>query len=120
MSKNNVITPVCAKWRVPSDAARNVDQLSFTSRDAKGIMRWWDVTPPKTDYWGPHEALGRAYAYEFLDLVHSSDKPKKLYKHTFGFIASEIVRRGHTTSEGLYFGFFEVISEYLVTGKVVR
>lgn len=99
-------------------ATSDVDNLSFTSRDPEGRIRWWDVTPPKTDYWHVHEMLGRAYAFEFIDLIQEKDK--KLSKHTFGFIASEIVRQGRTMNDGLYFGFFCAISEYLIEGRVSR
>lgn len=108
------------KYLPSSSAARNVGELSFTSRDHEGRICWWDVTPPKTDYWHVHEMLGRAYAFELLDLIHNSGKDKELHKHAFGSIASEIVRRGHTMNDGLYYGFFGAISEYLITGEVDR
>ncbi len=114
------LTPVRAKWVVSSSAASNVDELYFTSRDAEGRICWWDVTPPKTNRWHVHAALGRAFAIDLLDLIHNGEKTEALYKHTFGFIASEIVRCGSTMDTGLYDGFFCTISEYLITGKVAK
>jgi hypothetical protein len=98
---------------------RGADSLSFTSREPIGRIRWWDVTPPKTDYWHAHEMLGRAYALELLDLIQ--DENREISDHIFGHIATSIVRQGRTIeNDGLYIGFFHAISEYLVTGKVKR
>ena len=111
-----MLETACAEWHVPSIARRTVDGLSFTSRDPDGGICWWDVTPPKTDYWHAHEMLGRAHALELIDLMGDCE----LDEHTFASIATEIVRRGHTMNEGLYYGFFCAISEYLITGEVDR
>lgn len=107
------------RWYVPEGAPCTVDDLNFTSRDPQGRIIWWDVTPPKTDYWHAHEMLGRAYAFELLDLIHNH-KAAKLTPHTFGFIACDIARRGAAMPDGLYSGFFAAISEFLLTGEVDR
>ncbi len=107
------------KWYVPSQAATKAQDLNFTGKDEQGRMTWWDVTPPKTDYCHPHHALGKAYAFEFLDLIHNPDAEKS--EHMFSFIACEIVRkRLSMPNESLYAGFFDVISQYLITGEVGR
>ncbi len=33
---------------------KTVDDLSFTSRDKIGRIRWFDVIPPQTNYWPFH------------------------------------------------------------------
>lgn len=63
--------------------------------------------------------LGRAYAFELLDLIHNK-QAQDIHPHTFSFITSDIVRRGFALPDGLYSGFFAAISEYLVTGEVDR
>lgn len=102
------------KWRVSPTAAKTVDDLNFTARDAAGRILWWDVTPPKTDYYHVHEMLGRAYAVELLDLIHSQE----ISKHTLCFIVSDMVRK--QTHGGLRDGFIGAISEFLITGNVDR
>src|SRR6266705_3577058 len=63
-------------WLVPkSGSPQSAEDLSFTSRDERGI-NWWNVTPQKTDYWHAHEMLGRAYAFELLDLIHRPSKER--------------------------------------------
>lgn len=114
-----IISKKSRRWSVPDGAPCCVDDLNFTSRNPQGRLNWWDVTPPKTDYWHAHEMLGRAYAFELLDLIHNH-KAAKLTPHTFGFIACDIARRGGAMPDGLYSGFFAAISEYLVTGEVDR
>lgn len=106
-------------WYVSSFAAKTVDELNFTSRDANGRINWWDVTPPKTDYYHAHEMLGRAYAFELLDLIHN-DRAEPVSPQILSYIASEIIRHGAAMPDGLCSGFFGAISEYLVTGKVDR
>jgi hypothetical protein len=97
-----------------------VDDLSFTSRDPQGRIRWWDIEYPKTTYWPVHEMLGRAYALELLDLIQNAKEVgKPLYKHDFGFIAAEIARQNPPTG-GVLTGFFNTISEALITGEVER
>lgn len=100
----------------------DVDSLTFTSRDSKGLIRWWDVTAPKTDYWHTHYSLGRAYALELIDMIQSANKrTREEGKHTFGHIASTIVRQAdEIPNDGLYIGFFDTVSECLITGDVAR
>jgi hypothetical protein len=110
-----------SSWLVPSSAAKTVDDLSFTSRDAAGRMCWWDVTPPKTEYWQAHVVLGRAYAFELLDLIHNpeADVPPKI----IGYIAQDIFRWSRVQpwgAGGVPHGFFEALSEFMVTGTTNR
>ena len=108
------------KWLVPSNTPQTVDDLTFTSRDSEGRICWWDVTPPKTDYFPVFEKLGRAYAFELLDLIHNPEKKEQIALETFGFISAEITRQGVTMNDGLYFGFFGAISEFLIAGECNR
>lgn len=107
------------RWLVPTRAPRTPDDLNFTARDHQGRIDWWSVTPPKTDYWHAHQMLGRAHAFELLDLIHNKHA-EPIPPHLFGYIASDIARRGFALPDGLYSGFFAAISEYLVTGEVDR
>jgi hypothetical protein len=110
-------------WVVPPDAPRTADDLPFTSRDEKGFIRWWDVTPPNTEYCHPHDALGRAYAFELLDLLNNpkADDDKA---HYLRFISGAITRWRSTVSggaaESMADGFFDVIGEFLTTGTARR
>lgn len=52
---------------------KSINNLSFTSRDNLGSIVWWDVTPPKTEYWAVHHMLGRAYGYELIDLLYAPE-----------------------------------------------
>lgn len=108
-----------AAFRCRSPHIKTVDDLSFTSRNHLGNINWWDVTPPKTDYWHAHEMLGRAYGFELLDFIHNQDKTDEASDHTLAFILAAITRKHHP-NDGLPFGFFEVISEYLITGVTQR
>ncbi|MGL6160449.1 hypothetical protein [Microbulbifer sp.] len=107
-----------AKWRVPDDAPRTVDELNFTSRDPEGRIRWWDITRPKTDYWHALEYLGRGYAFELLDLINNPNKKGEV-DHVFRCVAQEIVRE-RSSDDGVASGFFAVFSEYMVTGTASR
>lgn len=120
--KTNTVSlpPVRAAWNASPGAARTVDELSFTSRDELGRFNWWDVTPPKTNYWHVHEMLGRAYAFELLDLIHNPNRVDEVPTNAFGAVAAEIVRQGHKMNDGLYIGFFAVFSEYLIEGRAAR
>ena len=123
-------TSDCAHWVLPADAPKAVDDLSFTSRDEMGRIDWWDVTPTKTDCWSVHQQHGRALALELLDLCHNPGREKDedgedIYEHTFGFIASKIARQpmlmaNKMRTDGIYIGFFDVISEYPINGRVNR
>lgn len=118
-SEDHTMSKPSRPWYVPGSAARTVHDLNFTALDNAGRINWWAVTPPRTDYWHAHEMLGRAYAFELLDLIHNP-KAEPPPPHALGYIASAIVRRGVTMPDGLYAGFFNAISEYLITGEVNR
>lgn len=94
-----------------NNAIQTVDDLSFTSRNDAGLINWWDVEPPTTDYWPDHFDLGQVYAAEFLELLESSEEDST-NEHTFGFIASTIAR--NRCSEGVACGFFQAMSERLM------
>ena len=109
-------------WLVSQDSAKTVDDLTFTSRDAQGCINWWDVSPPKTDYWHAHEMLGRAYAFEVLDLLNNPAAEKD-NESSLGFILGAIARWQSTVAgaaTGMADGFFQVVSEYVSTGTASR
>lgn len=110
-------------WIVTDRAAQTVDQLSFTSRDSVGRINWWDVKPPKTDYWHAHVILGRAYAFEVLDLLNNPNA-KGDNEHTLGYIMDAISRwvatPGIPGASGMAHGFFSAISEYVARGTADR
>lgn len=111
------------RWLVSSTAPKSVDDLTFTSRDELGRINWWSVTVPKTDYWHVHHTLGRAYAFELLDLLHNpeatDDDP-----HALGCISTSIAHWMQTVAgsaaTGMADGFFSVISEFVSTGTADR
>ena len=111
------------RWLVTPNAAKSVDELTFTSRDSEGRINWWDVMPPKTDYWHVHEMLGRAYAFEVLDLLNNP-KAEHGNEASLGFIIGAIARWlptvSGTASSGMADGFFRVVSEYVATGSASR
>jgi hypothetical protein len=109
-----------AEWYVPGNAPKTADDLTFTSRDSNGCICWWDVTLPKTDYWHAHVVLGRAYAFEFLDLINNPEAEE--FEHILSYIVSAQMRwRGHDPCGGaIVEGFHQVISEYVVTGSASR
>jgi hypothetical protein len=109
-----------ARWYVPQNAPKDAEDLTFTARDSEGRFSWWDVTLPKTDYWAAHAVLGRAYAFELLDLINN---PKAEYhKQILAFIVEAQMRwRGNDPCGGaIVHGFHEVLSEYLATGTANR
>ncbi len=100
------------------------DDLTFTSRDDDGRINWWDVTPPKTNYWEVHRQYGRAMALELLDLIHNPEREQDedgMAFNWFSQIAGEIARtetacRLKYSTDGVYIGFFEAIGEHLTNG----
>lgn len=117
MTKDNMPAKVIQPWDLPPDAAKDVEELSFTGRDPDyGRMVWWRVTPPATDYWSAHTMVGRGCALELLDLIHN---PKaEVGPSVLAFIVEHMIMSN--TTQGLRFGFLEVLGEYLVTGTVDR
>lgn len=111
------------RWLVHSTSPKSVDELTFTSRDEIGAINWWSVTVPKTEYWGVHYELGRAYAFELLDLLHNP-KATDDDTHVLGYISTSIARWMQTVAgsaaTGMADGFFAVISEFVSTGTVNR
>lgn len=109
-------------WLLCGNIPKKVEDLPFVCTDSEGRFNWWTVTPPKTDYWHAHKMLGRAYAFDLLDLVHNPEAEKP--EHIVGCIADAMMRWRTTVEpcagEGIPRGFFEVLSEYLVTGRVNR
>jgi hypothetical protein len=111
------------QWIVSAGAAKTVDELTFTSRDAEGRIRWWDVNPPRTDYWPAHRMLGRAYAFEVLDLINNpdaTDTPRHQLRCILGAIADWLPTVHGTSASGMADGFHSVISEYVATGTADR
>lgn len=108
------------RWYVPSDAAKTADDLTFTSRDADGRICWWDVTLPKTRYWSAHQILGRAYAFELLDLINNPESKESEHMLTF-IVQAQMRWRGQDPCGGaVVYGFHEVLGEYLATGTASR
>ena len=109
-------------WYTCENAPRGVEDLPFVRREGAARINWWAVTPPLSRYSQPHEALGRAYGYEFLDLLNNPRRNEPfLPKHMLGYIAMGILRQyGEGVPEGMARGFFDVISEYVVAGEVDR
>ncbi|MBK7002997.1 MAG: hypothetical protein IPH35_24635 [Rhodoferax sp.] len=112
------------RWLVGSAAPKSVDELTFTSRDEKGVINWWSVTVPKTNRWGVHYELGRAYAFELLDLLNIPESTDD-DTHVLGCISTAIARwmqtvAGSCAATGMADGFFSVISEFVSTGTVNR
>jgi hypothetical protein len=108
-------------WLVPkSGPPKTADDLSFTSRGERGI-NWWDVVPPKTDYWHVHEMLGRAYAFELLDLIN---RPSKERPNVAAYVCKAVgqwsVSADRSADGGMADGFFAVIGEFLETGTAAR
>jgi hypothetical protein len=110
------------KWIISPRSPKTADDLTFTSRDDLGRIRWWDVTPPKTDYWRVHVVLGRAYAFELLDLLNNPESGDE--KNTMSYISQAVCRWGPTVAgtaaTGMADGFFAVLSEFLATGTADR
>ena len=106
-----------ARRAMPSrkaSAHRTVDELSFTARDARGLMVWWNFTPPSTQYWPAHFDLGRAYAYEALELMRDPNlQPEQ--DRALGFILAAVARWlpsvAGTAAAGIADGFFATIGE---------
>ncbi len=116
------------QWIVGGDSPKTVDDLSFTARDAGGRFHWWSVEPPKTNYWHVHQMLGRAYAFEVLDLLNNPEAKDDVgdgqHQHVLGCILGAICRWqptvNDTAASGIADGFFHVIGEYVATGTANR
>jgi len=111
------------RWSVDSSAPKTAEELSFVRRNEKGHMVWWDVTPPKTEYWHAHEMLGRAYAFELLDYVHNPESDA--HERTIGIVCKAIsgwaaATLNRTAACGMQSGFFNVLSEFIRTGTANR
>jgi hypothetical protein len=110
-------------WSIPkSGRPESADDLSFTSRDGSGRINWWDVTPPKTDYWHVHEMLGRAYAFELLDLINrpGSKEPPHVVTYVCQAVGRWSASVKNSAAGGMAAGFFDVIGEFLETGSADR
>lgn len=124
-SITGTITSIRRKRRpdwILSNTPRQVTDLPFVSKDGEGRIVWWDVEPPKTDYWIVHYMLGKAYAIDLLDHIHAvRESGEEIDPKIFGYIACEIARKTRSMkNDGIYIGFFETISEYLVTDTVSK
>lgn len=109
------------EWILAGKPIQSVDDLSFFHRDGNGV-NWWDVVPPKTSYWHVHQLLGRAYAFELLDLLNNPDAeyPDRILTCITGAMRKQSKMKNSWEGEAIQDGFFEVLSEYLGTGKVSR
>jgi hypothetical protein len=109
-------------WNISQSAPKCPEDLPFVARDSQDRMVWWNVTPPKTDYWHAHEILGRAYAFDLLDLINN---PNAEYPpHILAYVTCAIQRWSAGVpagvAEGMMHGFFGVLSEYISTGTADR
>ncbi len=115
-----------AVGRISNPAAQLLVLMKYAGQDAPAVVqetvrlltaqvitRW--ATPER---WGVPRGKGDSNDQTGRQRLEA--RTEALCKHTFGFIASEIVRRGSTMDTGLYNGFFCTISEYLITGKVAK
>ena len=111
------------RWLVGSLAPKSTDDLTFTTREENASFNWWNVTPPKTEYWAAHYELGRAYAYELLDLLNNPEAIDD-NTHVLGCISTSIARWmpsvAGSAATGMADGFFSVISEFVSTGTADR
>lgn len=111
-------------WIVNGKAPRTVDELSFTSRDSRGHINWWDVQPPKTRYASAHEMLGRVYAFEILDLLNNPSAMEEENDHILGYVMSAISKWVATVAipgaSAMAYGFFSVIGEYVASGTAEK
>ena len=111
------------RWLITTSSPNCVDNLTFTSRDEKGCIRWWDVVVPKTNYRDVHHSLGRAYAFEVLDFLNNPEA-QDVNGCELGFICEAIARWMPTVAgsaaTGMADGFFDVISEFVSTGTADR
>lgn len=110
------------KWLITTDAPKCPEDLHFVGRDSAGRIIWWNVTPPNTDYWGAHQSLGKAYAFELLDMVNNPEA--EFPPHVLAYVTDAIRRWSpgvsHCAAEGMTHGFFGVLSEYISTGTANR
>lgn len=110
------------RWGIPPNSPLKPEDLNFTGRDEEGRFVWWVVSVPKTDYCHPHHALGKAYAFELLDLMNNpaAEYPPGI----LAFVTSAMMRWANQTnaaaSEAVIYGFFSVLSEFIGTGTAVR
>lgn len=118
-----VIASRKTRWCVTENSPKSVDELKFTSRDHNGCIRWWDVVVPKTEYWGVHHALGKAYAFEVLDYIHNpeaQDVNGSELGNICGAIARWLPTVAGSAASGMADGFFGVVSEFVSTGTAAR
>lgn len=111
------------RWIVSSSAPKCAEELTFTARLENGHFGWWQVTPPKTNYWHVHQMLGRAYAFEVLDLVNNpatEEESRGCLRFILGAIAEWLPTVRGTAASGIADGFHDVISEYVSTGTASR
>lgn len=108
------------RWYTSNLSPKTVDELTFFGRNEAGFANWWNVTLPKTDYWHAHQVLGRAYAFELLDLLNNPES--EFPEHILSYIVGAQLRwQGKDPCGGaVVHGFHEVLSEYLATGTANR
>ncbi len=95
-----------------------VDSLSFTSRDEKGFIDWFDVEhPDRTSLYDWHKEFerGQNFAAEFLRFKNNQDA--EMNGQELGFILNTIARKESVLSDGLYEGFFTAIGSALMLAK---
>lgn len=111
------------RWIVSSSSPKSAEELTFTTRLENGNFCWWHVTPPKTTYWHVHQMLGRAYAFEVLDLINNPatpDESRNCLRFILQAIATWLPTVQNSAASGMADGFFEVVDEYVSTGTANR
>lgn len=94
---------------------RELTDLTFVKSDGATRPFFWSTPKLKTDEWSVHEEVGRSFGHEFLELL----KEGNLNAKAFSWIATDISLSG-ADNDGMLIGFFDVISEHLVTGGALR
>lgn len=96
--------------------APSADKLSFTSRDDRGCIIWWDVDYDAKGGWSDKYNKGRDYAAELIELVaHWSTlkRERDMASRVFALVMSSMLEDGPIVHDPICDGFLEGISEYL-------
>jgi len=86
------------------------DDLSFTSRNEKGHMNWFDIEPLESNYYHAHQYHGESLARELLSM--KSEGCSKIKDSDIAWILY-YVGQSKIASESLKSGFFSVIGKAL-------
>lgn len=96
--------------------APSADKLSFTARDDRGAIVWWDIDYGSDDGWTEKYNRGRDYAAELIELIdHWSalKRQRDMASRVFALVMSSMLEDGPIVHDPTCEGFLEAISEYL-------